>query len=238
MTKNDKTASPIKHIAIIMDGNRRFADKNKLLKLKGHEQGAKKVEEVLDWCKEFNIKELTLYTFSAQNFSRSKEEVNYLFTLFERYFKKFIDDKKIYKNKIKINFIGRIELFPKNIQKMVEELREKTKLHDKFILNFAFGYGGREEIVDAVKKIAEQVKFGNLAVDEINEQIVQNALYLQSEPEIVIRTSGEKRTSNFLLWQANYAEWFFIDNYWPEFSKQDFVDVLNEYAERERRFGK
>jgi len=218
-----------KHIAIIMDGNRRYAQKNKLLKLKGHEHGAKKVGEVLDWCKEFNIKELTLYTFSVQNFKRAPEEINYLFKLFERYFKKFINDKNIYKNKIKINFIGRIELFPINIQKMVEELKQKTKLHDKFILNFAFGYGGREEILDAVKKIAEQVKSGNLLVDEISEQTVQNALYMQSEPDIVIRTSGERRTSNFLLWQTNYAELFFIDKLWPEFSKQDFINREDIY---------
>ena len=227
-----------KHIAIIMDGNRRFAKKNKLLLLKGHEAGADKLEEVLEWCKEFGINELTLYTFSVQNFNRAKEEVNYLFALFERYFKRMVNDKRIYKDKVKINFIGRIDLFPIKIQQMVEELKEKTKMHDKFKINFAFGYGGREEIVDAVKKIAEKVKFSGIDIKEINEELVQQNLYLQSEPDLVIRTSGEHRTSNFLIWQANYSEWFFIDKLWPEFSKKDFTSVLTEFSARERRYGK
>ncbi len=238
MKKDSAIATTPKHIAIIMDGNRRYAKKNKMPLFKGHEAGANKIKELFDWCKEYKIKEVTLYTFSIQNFNREKSEIDYLLTLFEQYFKKIINDAKINENKIKINFIGRLELFPAKIQQMAKELMDKTKNNQNYTVNFAFGYGGREEIIDAVKKIAEQVKFGNLSINEINENIIKQALYLQSEPEIIIRTSGEKRTSNFLIWQSNYSEWFFSEKFWPEFSKKDFAAILEEYKQRERRYGK
>lgn len=235
------TTSPIKnptHIAIIMDGNRRYAKKLNLSSGKGHEKGAERLFDVVEWCLEFKIKELTLYTFSMQNFNRQKSEVELLFSLFKRYFMKLKDDKKIHNNKIRIKIIGRTHLFPDDLQKSIREIIEKTKEYNNLTLNFAMAYGGREEIIDAAKQIAEEVKFSDLHIDEINEQTFAEKLYLNSNPDIVIRTGGDTRTSNFLPWQTIYSEWFFTKSLWPEFSKEEFIGVLNEFRERKRRFGK
>lgn len=226
------------HIAIIMDGNRRYAKKLNLSSRKGHEKGAEKLFDVVDWCLEFKIKELTLYTFSMQNFNRSKEEVSLLFGLFKKYFIKLKDDKRIINNKIKIKVIGRTHLFPEDLQKAIKNIEEKTTKYNNLKINFAMAYGGREEIVDAAKQIAEEVKFSDLHIDEINEQTFGDKLYLNSNPDIVIRTGGDTRTSNFLPWQTIYSEWFFTKSLWPEFSKEEFVGILNEFRERQRRFGR
>ncbi len=228
----------ITHIAIIMDGNRRFAQKQGLDKIKGHDSGAKKLSEVIEWCLEYKIKELTLYTFSMQNFSREKREVDTLFSLFRKHFERLKDDEKISKNKIRIKVIGRTHLFPEDLQKSIRDIEEKTKDNDNFMLNFAMAYGGREEIVDAVKRIAEEVKFGSINIESVDEKSFAEKLYLNSDPDIVIRTGGDKRTSNFLPWQTVYSEWFFTESLWPEFSKEEFMQMLNEFNSRERRFGK
>ena len=228
----------LKHIAIIMDGNRRYAKKLKLSSGKGHEKGAEKLFDVVDWCLEFKIKELTLYTFSMQNFNRQKSEVKTLFFLFKKYFTKLKDDKKIHNNRIRIRIIGRTHLFPPDLQKSIREITEKTKDYDNLIINFAMAYGGREEIVDAAKQISEEVKFSDLNIEEINEKLFSEKLYLNSDPDIVIRTGGDTRTSNFLPWQTIYSEWFFTKSLWPEFSKEEFTGILNEFRERQRRFGK
>ncbi len=205
---------------------------------KGHEWGAKKVEALIDWCAEYKIKELTLYAFSIENFDRPKEEFDYLMKLFVKEFKRVSKDKRIYENKIRINFIGRINMFPEEVQKSMKDLMEKTKNHDKFILNFAMAYGGRAEIIDATKKIAKQIKEGKLNVDSINEEVFSKNLYIESEPDLIIRTS-ESRLSGFLLWQGSYAEIIFLPNVlWPEFSKENFVECINEYNKRQRRFGR
>ncbi|HIH32209.1 TPA: di-trans,poly-cis-decaprenylcistransferase [Candidatus Woesearchaeota archaeon] len=222
------------HLAIILDGNRRFAKRLMLEPWKGHEYGAKRVELLLEWCKEFKINELTLYSFSIQNFNRPKEEFNYLMKLFSEMFTKFADDPRIKKNEIKIRFLGRYELFPKELASLFKEIAEKTKNNSKFILNFAMAYGGREEIVDAIKKIVSE----HPEPEKITEDYVEKHLYIDSAPDIIIRTGGEKRTSNFLPWQSVYSELFFIDKTWPEFEKEDLVNILNEYNQRERRFGK
>ncbi len=227
-----------KHIGIIMDGNRRFAKRLMLKPWKGHEWGAKKLASVLKWCQEYDIRELTVYTFSIQNFNRPKEEFDYLMKTFETNFEELKKDKRIYENKIRINIIGRIGMFPKNIQEKIKEIMELTKSHNKYIINFAMGYGGKEEVIDAAKKIALQVKEGKLNIEEINEEVFKKNLYLSSEPDLIIRTGGEKRSSNFLAFQSAYSEYVFIEKMWPEFEKEDFIYCLEEYSKRKRRFGK
>ncbi len=226
------------HIGIIMDGNRRFSRRLMMKPWKGHEWGSKKVEDVLEWCKEYRIHELTLYTFSIQNFGRPKQEFDYLMNLFSENFRKLLKDRRLFDERIRINFIGRLHMLPENVQRYMKEIMELTKEHDRYIINFAIAYGGREEVLDAVKKIAEQVKEGILDVDKINQEVFSQQLELQSEPDLIIRTGGEQRTSNFLIWQSNYSEYLFIDKMWPEFEKKDFEAAIEHYASRKRRFGK
>jgi len=228
-----------KHIGIIIDGNRRFAKRLMMKPWKGHEWGAKKFEQLLEWSNEYGIKELTLYTFSIENFNRPKDEFDFLMELFLKETEKLKQDgSKIHENKIKINFIGRIHMFPETVQKAMHELMKKTKDYSNFIVNFAMAYGGRAEIIDATKKIAQQVKEGKLNIDEINEEVFKKNIYMESEPDLIIRTS-ERRLSGFLLWQGTYAEIQFLpDVLWPEFTKEHFIQCIEDYMNRERRFGK
>lgn len=227
-----------KHIGIVLDGNRRFSRRLMMKPWKGHEWGAKKVEALLDWCQELGIKEMTLYTFSVENFGRPKEEFDYLMDLFRKEFDTIKDDERLVRNQIRINFIGRLTMFPKDIQEKMKDLMDRTKGHKGHLINFAMGYGGRAEVMDAVRRVAEQVKAGTLDVDNINEEVFGKNLYMTDEPDLVIRTGGDHRTSNFLIWQANYSEWFFLEKMWPEFEKDDLIKVIEEYGRRERRFGK
>jgi len=227
-----------KHIAIIMDGNRRFSKRLMMKPWKGHEWGARKVEKIVDWCKDLNINELTLYAFSVENFNRPKKEFDYLMNLFEKEFEKFKDDPRLYKNKIKINFIGRIWMFPKEVQERMNEIMDRTKEHNNYTINFAMAYGGRTEVIDAAKKIAEQIKKGKLNIEDINEENFSRNLYMIDEPDLIIRTGGEKRLSNFLPMQGAYAELIFLDKMWPEFEKEDLIKCIEDYNQRERRFGK
>jgi tritrans,polycis-undecaprenyl-diphosphate synthase [geranylgeranyl-diphosphate specific] len=226
-----------KHIAIIIDGNRRFAQKMLNHPFKGHEEGARKMEMLIDWAKELGIKELTLYIFSIQNFRRPKEEVDYLFDLFEKKFNELAESSKLGENGIRINFIGRLFMFPKGVQEGAKKLTEKTKNNRDLVVNFAMGYGGREEIVDATKKIAEKVKKGEIEAEDIDEDLFEQFLYSPSQPDIIIRTSGEMRISNFLNFQSAYSELFFVKKLWPEFEKEDLVGVIKQFRERNRRFG-
>ncbi len=225
--------SKAKHIAIILDGNRRYAKKLLREPWKGHDFGAAKVEALFDWCKELGVTELTLYTFSLQNFNRDQKEVEYLMDLFCKFFEKKETKEKIAKNRIKVTFIGRTHLLPEKVRKIIQTLQEETKEHTAFQVNFAMAYGGREEIVDGVNIILKEGK-----IKEIDEQQFSRYLQLQSQPDLIIRTGGEHRTSNFLIWQSWYSEWFFLDKYWPEFEKEDLVRVLAEFNRRERRFGR
>ena len=227
-----------KHIGIIMDGNRRFAKRLMLKPWMGHEWGAKKLSKVLDWLQELGVHELTLYAFSVQNFNRPKQEFDYLMALFKKEFAELKEDPRLEKQGIRINIIGRIGMFPEDVQDKMRAIMEKTKKHDKYIINFAMAYGGREEVMDAVMKIAQQVKEGKLDISKINDEVFAEHLYMKDEPELIIRTGGEHRTSNFLLWQGNYAEWFFIEKMWPDVEKEDFVQIIEEYQQRERRFGR
>ncbi|MEM3139423.1 MAG: polyprenyl diphosphate synthase, partial [Archaeoglobaceae archaeon] len=206
-----------KHVAIIMDGNRRFAKKKGLMEFMGHEFGTKKAEEVLDWCWELGVKMLTLYAFSTENFKRSEIEKRNIFQIFERELKRLLNDKKTYERQVKVKIIGRKDLLPENLQKLIEEVEIATAKHDKCFLNVAVAYGGRQELIDATKKIVERVKRGELMPEEIDERIVNESLYnsheLYSKVDIVIRSGGEQRLSNFLPWQTANSVAYFCDVY-------------------------
>jgi len=207
-----------RHIGIIMDGNRRFAKKLMMKPWKGHEWGKKKIEDLFEWCKELDIREVTLYAFSVKNFNRPKDEFDFLMKLFEETFEELMDEQhKIHKYKIRINFIGRIFMFNPRIQELMHKVMEQTKDYKEYTVNFAMAYGGREEIIDATIKIAEQVKEGKLDINQINLETFGENLYMNDDVDMIIRTSGEHRTSDFLPFQGNYAEWFFIEKHWPEF---------------------
>ena len=230
-----------KHVGIIMDGNRRFAKRLMLKPWQGHEWGAKKLQDVLEWGRELGVEELTFYGFSIENFDRPKDEFDFLMNLALKTFTDWYSPEnlaKLAKHGVRMSFIGRISMFPQNVQDAMHKLEEATKNNSKYIVNFAVAYGGRAEILDATKKVAQMVKDGKLDVDKINEDVFQKQLYTESEPDLIIRTSGEMRTSGFLLWQSSYAELFFCDNAWPEFTKEDLVTAIDSYSGRDRRFGK
>ncbi len=227
-----------KHIGIILDGNRRFAKKLMKEPWKGHEWGAKKVEKLFEWCKDVGVKELTLYAFSMQNFNRPKKEFDYLMNVFKEFFDDAKNNPALHENKIRVRFIGRIGLFPAEVHEKMVALMEATKDYDSYFVNFAMAYGGREEIVDAVKKIGRQLEKGEITADDVDEELLGRNLYLNDEPDLIIRTGGDHRTSNFLVWQSWYSEWFFLEKTWPEFEKEDLVACIAEFRQRERRFGK
>jgi tritrans,polycis-undecaprenyl-diphosphate synthase [geranylgeranyl-diphosphate specific] len=227
MTQNNP-----KHIAIILDGNRRYAKKLGIPKFKGHEKGFNKIKEVLKWCIELNVKEVTLYCFSTENFERNKNEVDYLFNLFRKKISDFKNDKDIHDNKVKVSFIGRLSMFSEDMQKSMKEVMEATKDYGNYKLNLALAYGSRSEIVDAVKKIISK------NIKDISEDTIAENLYLPDDVDIMIRPGGEKRISNFLLWQSSYAELYFLDILWPEFTKEDLIKIIEDFKQRERRFGK
>jgi len=227
-----------KHIAIILDGNRRYGEKIGS-KLKGHIHGAKKIEELISWCTELKIEELTLYSFSLDNFSRSEKEKKTLFDLFRKNISRLKNDKKFSKDKgIKISFIGRIDLFPEDILSDMHDVMDKTKDHGPLKINFAMAYSSKAEILDSFKAILGMLHNHELQEKEISEDIIEQQLYISSRPDIFIRPGGEKRMSDFLLWQSAYSELFFIDKLWPEFTKEDFQQIIEEFIDRERRFGK
>jgi tritrans,polycis-undecaprenyl-diphosphate synthase [geranylgeranyl-diphosphate specific] len=226
------------HVAIIIDGNRRFAKKISIEPWKDHDYGEKKVRALLEWCKELGLKELTIYAFSMQNFNRSKQEVDYLKHIFKKLCEELLESTRPAEEDVKIRFLGRIDLFGGELAGMMRQIMEKTKDNTKHILNLAVAYGGREEITDAVKKITEKIRAGELSPDSIDEQTISDSLYMADEPDMIIRTSGEIRTSNFLPWQSTYSEWFFLEKTWPEFEKEDLIRCIVEFSGRERRHGK
>ena len=230
-----------RHVGIIMDGNRRFAKKLLMKPWMGHEWGAKKIHNLLDWSQELGIKEITFYAFSVQNFERPKQEFDYLMDIFCKEFDGLMEaekQKELSEKGIKLNFIGRLSKFPEKVYTKMKKLMELTADNKGYDVNFAMAYGGREEVIDAVQKIALQVQKGELDVNTINEEVFAKNLYLNSDPDLVIRTGGERRTSNFLTWQSTYSELLFIDKTWPEFEKEDYLMAIQEYSERDRRFGK
>ena len=195
---------------------------------------------MLDWCKEFNNKSVTLWVFSTENFNRPKPELETIFDLFEKKFKQLLNKKGIFEDKVKINVIGRKDLFPKPVQKAMNDVIKATKNHDKFLVNFAMGYGGKQELIDVAKKLMILAKAGKLAPSDLNEEVFSEHIYLVGlpKPDLIIRTGGVQRTSGFMAWSGDYAEWYFSDKLWPQFDKQDFVRALADYSERQRRFGR
>ncbi len=228
------------HIAIIMDGNRRLAERVGLEPWRGHRMGAEKLEKVLDWCIELGIKNITAYAFSMENFSRPPEELESLYDLFEEYFYKVGDDERIHRNRARVKAIGRVERFPERVRKAIRYAEDRSKDYDDFHLNIAVAYGGRQEILDAVRSIAEEVKTGELGADDIDEATIGKHLYTNGlpDPDLIIRTSGEERISGFLLWQSAYSELYFCESFWPGFRRIDFLRALRTFQQRERRYGK
>ncbi len=242
MKKREEISKIPKHVGIILDGNRRFAKRLMKQPWYGHKWGAKKVREFLHWLREYGIRYATLYSLSLENLHRRpKKELEFLLKLFEREFKKILSPKhEVHKYKVRVRIIGRLNELPENLRKIFKEVENATKNYKNFFVNFAIAYGGKQEIVDAAKKLARLAVRGKLNPRSINEEIFEKALYTNGFPpvDMLIRTGGEKRISNFLLWQCAYAELFFVDKMWPEFSKEDFVKILTEYGQRERRFGR
>ena len=237
--KNEIKDGPMpNHIGIILDGNRRFAKKYGMDTNWGHMMGYEKVREMLDWCLDLKIKNLTLFVLSTENFNRPPEEVKGLFGLILKACEEIKNDPRIHKNRVKLKAIGRLSLLPENIQVAIADLEDSTKEYDALHLNVAVAYGGRAEIIDSLKQIAQDVKDGNLSIDDITDETVQAHLYKQGpDPDMIIRTSGEKRLSGFLLWQSAYSELYFEDAYFPEYRKIDFWRAIRAFQKRERRYG-
>jgi undecaprenyl diphosphate synthase len=227
-----------KHLAIIMDGNGRWAKQQGMLRAFGHENGTKSVKIIVEACAKLGIENLTLYAFSTENWNRPKLEVDLLMKLLINSLKKELDT--LVKNNIKLNSIGNLENLPKSVQKELTEVIEKTKNNTRMTLTLALSYGSREEIINAVKKISDKVKNNIISIDSIDDSILNNHLYTHNLPDVdlVIRTSGEHRISNFLLWQIAYAEFYFTDVLWPDFSEDNLYEAIISYQKRERRFGK
>jgi len=227
-----------KHIGIIIDGNRRYAKKKGLLGYKGHSFGVKKVEQLIDWCNEHKIKELTLYTLSTNNLNRSKIEVKFLMSLLKQYLDKSLKEAKEKKPKTQVKFIGNLNMFDDEIKKLMIDLMVITRRARGLKVNFAVAYDGRQEIINAVRNIAKKVRYKNFPIKRINEKMFAKELYLNSYPDLIIRTS-ETRLSGFLLWQASYSELIFLPKkLWPDFTKQNFVNCIHEYQQRNRKYGR
>jgi undecaprenyl diphosphate synthase len=227
-----------KHLAIIMDGNGRWAKKQGLIRAIGHENGTKSVRITVETCAKLGIENLTLYAFSTENWNRPKLEVETLMKLLISSLKKEL--KTLIGNNIRLNSIGNLERLPKSAQKELLEVIEKTKNNTRMVLTLALNYGAREEMLNAVKIISDKVKNNIISIDTIDESIINQHLYTQNLPDVdlLIRTSGEHRVSNFLLWQIAYSELYFTEVLWPDFKEEDLYEAIISYQKRERRFGK
>ena len=233
----DKNNLP-EHLAIIMDGNGRWAKQQGLLRAFGHESGTKSVKTIIKTSAKLGIQNLTLYAFSTENWNRPKLEVDTLMKILVKSLKKEL--KTLQENNIKLNTIGNLEKMPSSAQKELIDVIEKTKNNTRMTLTLALSYGSREEIVNAVKNISNKVKNNIISIDSIDDSIINEHLYTQNLPDVdlLIRTSGEHRISNFLLWQIAYAELYFTDVLWPDFKEQNLYEAIISYQKRERRFGK
>jgi tritrans,polycis-undecaprenyl-diphosphate synthase [geranylgeranyl-diphosphate specific] len=222
-----------------MDGNRRFARELGIEPTEGHLKGKDKLEEVTDWCLEVGVKILTVFAFSTENLKRKTEEIDKLMRLFAENFRRAGDDERAHKHGIRVKAIGQRKLLPKDVQDAIAYAEEKTKNYNNYLFNIAVAYGSREEILRAIKNIADDVKNGKLDSKKINEKVFSSYLYTADlpDPDLVLRTSGEERVSNFLLWQLAYSELYFADIYWPGFRKVDFLRAIRSYQKRQRRFG-
>ena len=235
--ENIDTNNLPKHIAIIMDGNRRWAKAKGLSTKEGHKAGADALENISKFCNEIGIKYLTVYAFSTENWKRSKEEVSALMAILKMHVDSFLREK--HKQNIKIKLAGNLEGLSKSLKNSIIKAVETTKNNTGLTLNIAFNYGGRPEITKAMKEIAEEVKENKIDIEDINEELISNHLYTagQPDPDLLIRTSNELRTSNFLPWQLVYTEFYFPDKHWPDFGKEDLLEAIRVYQKRNRRFG-
>lgn len=233
----DKENMP-KHIAIIMDGNRRWAKEKGLDGKLGHKAGAEALEKLTYFANDIGLEYLTVYAFSTENWKRTEEEVGALMLLLKSYVDKFL--KKANTNNIRVRILGDIEKIDKGLKDSINEIVEKSSKNTGLTLNIAFNYGGRAEMVRAVKQISEKVLNNKLSIDNITEQTISDNLYTcgEPDPDLLIRTSGELRLSGFLLWQIAYTEFLFLDKYWPDFSKDDLLDAIQTYQNRKRNLGK
>jgi undecaprenyl diphosphate synthase len=222
------------HLGIIMDGNRRWAKKHGLPTLLGHKKGLDTFKKITQYCQKRGVKILTVFAFSTENWNRSKKEINYLMKLFESIFTKK-DIKDLQKRGVKVNVIGQKWRFPKKLQKKIKEVEELTRKNKEAILNIALSYGGRADIIQAVKKIIQK----KIPSNKINEEIISKNLWTKGlpDPDLIIRTGKEKRISNFLIWQSAYSELYFSEKFWPEFTEKDLEKAFLDYSRRQRRFG-
>ncbi len=225
------------HVAIIMDGNGRWAKRRGLPRTIGHHEGINRIKEIVQAASDLGIKVLTLFTFSTENWSRPKREIDLLMHSLDRFLKN--ESQKLNKNNIRFSVIGRDEPLPKYLQSRLKEVIELTSKNNGLIVNLALNYGGRQEIVDATKKIIDAVLDGRINKGDLDEQTFSQFFYKPelAEPDLLIRTSGEMRISNFLLWQLSYSELYFTKKFWPDFTKSDLIRAIEEYQKRERRFG-
>jgi len=230
----DKIKIPT-HLGIIIDGNRRWAKKHNLPTIEGHRQGFRNVDKISEFARKLGVKILTIYVFSTENWKRPKKEIKYLMKLLSLAFnKKYID--KLIKDEIQIRILGEIEKLPKKLQQKIKKAEEKTKSGKKGILNLAISYGGRAEIIQALKKIIKK----KIPADKITEKVISENLWTAGlpDPDLIIRTGGRLRLSNFLTWQSTYSELYFTDKYWPDFTEKDLLDAFADFSKRKRNFGR
>lgn len=225
------------HIAIIMDGNRRWAKSKGLPSALGHKKGAETLEKIVRYANKIGIKYITVYAFSTENWKRAEEEVSALMLLFQNYIDKY--SKIADTENIKVNFLGDFSAFTEKLQRGIQECMDNTKNNTGTVFSIAMNYGGRDEIIHAVKKIAAKVQNGEISIEDISERMISDNLYTQGmpDPDLLIRTSGEIRTSNFLPWQIVYSEFLFVDKNWPDFNEDDLDNAILEYQKRTRKFG-
>lgn len=226
-----------KHVAIIMDGNGRWAKKRALNRIRGHENGINSVRDIVRTSREIGISYLTLYAFSEENWKRPKHEVDALMSLLKRFLKKELDE--MLENGIRLQTIGRTGKLPEGVQRLLSETSDKTSQNKDMVLTLALSYGGRQEILDAVQKISQRIESKDLRPEEITQQTISDSLYTAEipDPDLLIRTSGEYRISNFLLWQIAYAEIYITPTLWPDFRKEEYFSAIEAFQKRERRFG-
>lgn len=238
--KNIKTPEPttnMKHIAFIMDGNGRWAKARGLSRSMGHREGCKRIKEIALSCLEYNIQVMSLFCFSTENWKRPQDEINQLFKLLEQFFERDIDE--LNQKGVRIKTLGDLSPLPETTKEVIKKAKEITKDNNKFVLNICLNYGGKDEIIRAIKDMAKDVKCNSLNVEDITENEFQKYLESSDLPPIdcMVRTSGEQRISNYMLWELAYAELIFVDEHWPDFKKDSLKKVLNIYASRDRRFG-
>jgi len=229
-----------KHLAVIMDGNRRYAEDLGILPHEGHIEGKSTLENLSDWCRNLDIKHLTVYAFSLENFDRDEKELGPLMDLFEESFRNAGDDPRVHDNKVRVRAIGHREMLPAKVVEAIEYAESKTKDYNDFNYNLAVAYGGRQELVRSMEKIAQKVKKGEIEPGEIDAKLISSNLYTSGlpDPDLILRTSGEERISNFLLWQLAYSELYFADVFWPDMRKIDFLRAIRSFQKRKRRLGR